>query len=327
MSKTSLYIALACVLAACTSEEDAVRVELAALAPSPAPADNPFSEAKFELGRHLFYDVRLSLRENVACASCHRQELAFTDGQATSIGSTGQRTRTNAMSLVNSGYAATLTHANFVLTSFERQVLVPLFGEDPVEHGLSGREALALERLRAEPRYEALFAAAFPEGWGLQSVVLALATFQRGLVSARSAYDQHLAGDDREFSEAAARGEQTFRARGCPTCHGGFFFSSAMAREAVPPQSFELAVRPSAKPAGIELLTGDEGDRGRFKPPSLRNVALTAPYLHDGSLATLEDVLAAYDIAPEDRHDVLAFLESLSDYALLEDARFADPWR
>lgn len=320
-------IVLASLLAACAEGEAALPRALPALAQAPAPPENPFTEAKFELGRHLFYDVRLSRNQDVACASCHRQELAFTDGEPTSLGTTGQRTRTNSMSIVNSGYAATLTHANFVLTDFERQALVPLFGEDPVEQGMSGRDALLLERLRAEPRYAPLFAAAFPDGATLQSVVLALATFQRGLVSARSAYDQHLAGDESAFSAAAARGAQSFVAHGCPGCHGGFFFSSAMERDAVPVPRFERSWRPPADVAqGLELLTGKQEDRGKFKPPSLRNVALTAPYLHDGSIETLEALLAGYEIPPDEHPDLLAFLESLSDYALLEDARFADPW-
>jgi cytochrome c peroxidase len=221
----------------------------------------------------------------------------------------------------------TLTHANFVLTTLQRQALVPLFGEDPVEHGLSGRDAILLERLRAEPRYQLLFSAAFPEGWTLHSVVLALATFQRGLVSARSAYDEHLAGDDGDFSEAAARGEQAFRARGCPDCHGGFFFSSAMARDGSQAPRFERSPARQDVAGGIELLTGRDEDRGRFKPLSLRNVALAAPYFHDGTTATLDAVLAAYGVAVDDRPDLLAFFESLSDYALLEDPRFADPWR
>jgi cytochrome c peroxidase len=324
---TRTCVALALSLVACAVEDDGA-VLFSPLPPAPAPLDNPYDEAKFELGRHLFYDVRLSLRENVACSSCHRQELAFTDDEPTSLGTTGQRTRANSMSLVNSGYAATLTHANFVLTTFERQALVPLFGEDPVEQGMSGRDALLLQRLRAEPRYAALFAAAFPEGWTLHSVVLALATYQRGLVSARSGYDRHLAGDDSEFSDAAARGEQIFRARGCPDCHGGFFFSSAMGLDTLPVPRFERTVLARlGAPSGLELLTGDEADRARFKPPSLRNVALTAPYLHDGSIATLQEVLVGYGITELERADLLAFLESLSDHALLADPRFADPWR
>src|SRR5262245_11379 len=149
------------------------------------PADNPMSEAKVELGRHLFYDVRLSGNGTQSCASCHQQEKAFTDGRAFSVGSTGEAHPRGSMSLVNIGYARILTWANSHLTSLEEQARVPMFGGEPVELGLdvSGRW---LRHLREDPIYRRLFAAAFPaegEAFTLDHVLAAIACFERAIVS------------------------------------------------------------------------------------------------------------------------------------------------
>lgn len=320
----------------------------------PAPADNPFSVAKFELGRHLFYDPRLSLNGDVACASCHQQSLAFTDGQATSLGTTGQHTHRNAQSLVNAAYATTLTFANFVLTELEAQAYVPLFSEDPIEMGMAGRDALLVGRLLDAPRYPALFAAAFPEvdePITIANLVRALASFQRGLVSARAPYDAYLAGDLDALTAQALQGLALFESRelGCTTCHGGRLFSSAFAwpeLETAAPIYVNngLHERYPVGNRGLQELTGQATDEGRFRPPSLRNVAVTAPYMHDGSLATLEDVIDHYNrggaphpqqhatirplaLSATERAALLAFLRSLTDTALLNDPRFSDPWQ
>ena len=125
------------------------------------PADNPMSVAKVELGRHLFYDLRLSGNGQQSCATCHQQEKAFTDGLTTSAGSTGEDHPRNSMSLVNVAYAATLTWANPTMTRLEDQALVPMFGRHPIELGL-GEDREWLDPLRREPRYVALFERAFP---------------------------------------------------------------------------------------------------------------------------------------------------------------------
>jgi cytochrome c peroxidase len=315
--------------------------------------DNPLTPAKVELGRHLFYDVRLSANENTSCATCHQRERAFTDGLARSRGTTGQLTARNTMSLVNSAYAATLTFNNFVLVDLEGQALVPLFGESPIEHGLVHHDARALKRLQDEPRYPPLFAAAFPNDaapFSILNVVRALASFERTLVSARSPYDRFMAGDADALSGSAQRGLNAFQSArlGCTKCHGGFFFSNALAfpSESGPKPVFEnnglYATYPRGN-TGIHELSGRAEDIGKFKPPSLRNVALTGPYMFDGSLATLEEVvdhyarggqpsatkspfISGFTLSAAERSELLAFLNSLTDRALIEDERFADPW-
>src|SRR5262245_19211359 len=171
--------------------------------PPTVPADNPMSPAKAALGRHLFYDKRLSANQTQSCATCHEQARAFTDGRAGSIGSTGETHRRGSMSLVNVAYAQALTWANPTLTRLEDQALVPMYGEHPIELGLD-RSDVWIDRLKIEPIYQRLFADAFgQQAFTRDNVVKALATFERSIVSARSAYDRyHFDRDDAAISDA-----------------------------------------------------------------------------------------------------------------------------
>jgi cytochrome c peroxidase len=341
--------------------------------PVPAvPADNPMSDGKVELGRHLFYDLRLSGNGGQSCATCHQQERAFTDGLARSAGSTGVDHPRNSMSLVNVAYAATLTWANPSLTRLEDQALVPMFGKHPIELGL-GEDREWLDVLGREPRYAALFKSAFPEDdepFTRGNVLKALATFQRTIISARSPYDRyHFDRDDEAVSDAAKRGEVLFHSQplSCFTCHGGFNLSGATitARSSLMATvEFHntglynlpgLLSYPEPN-TGIYEVTRNPRDVGKFKAPTLRNIAVTAPYMHDGSVASLEDVLAHYEaggrtvadglykgvghdnpnksarirgftLTPEERSDLIAFLNSLTDKEMLRDSRWTNPWR
>ena len=341
--------------------------------PRPAvPADNPMSAAKVDLGRHLFYDLRLSANGEQSCATCHQQERAFTDGLATSVGSTGEDHPRNSMSLVNVAYATTLTWANPTLTRLEDQALVPMFGRHPVELGLGDdREWLGV--LRRDERYVRLFPSAFPgepDPFSRQSVVKAIAAFERTIVSARSPFDRHhFDRDEQALSASAKRGEVLFHSQpmACFTCHGSLTFTGEVVSADSPPRG-----RPEFHNTGLYNLPGllsyperntglyestrDPKDVGKFKAPTLRNVAVTAPYMHDGSIATLEDVLSHYaaggrtipdgpykgvghdnpnksarirgfTLPAEDRADVIAFLRSLTDEALLRDPKLSNPWR
>ena len=336
------------------------------------PRDNPTTAAKVELGRRLFYDKRLSLNRTLSCASCHRQELAFTDGRAASPGALGDRTPRNAMSLANVAYAPVLTWANPILHSLERQALVPLVGTEPIELGMAGLDDELAARLCADPVYPPLFAKAFPEyptALSLKTVVRALAAFERTLISARSPYDRYrYEGDVAAISESAIRGEALFFGERleCHHCHGNFNLNDSMmhARNRIGEIAFHntglynldgKGAYPSDN-TGLEEHTGRPEDMGRFKAPSLRNVAVTAPYMHDGSIPTLEAVLdhyaaggrtiasgphagvgrdnplkssfvSGFTLSPEDRADLLAFLRSLTDEDFLENPGFSDPWK
>lgn len=339
--------------------------------PTPrVPEDNRMTRAKVELGRQLFYDARLSGNGTQSCASCHRQELAFTDGRAHGIGSTGEAHARNSMSLANVAYAPTLTWASHLVDRLEDQALLPMFGDAPVELGLPDAATL-VDRLAAVPAYADGFAAAFPDRTdpiSVSAVTRAIAAFQRTLISANSPFDECMRGDDDALSASALRGMDLFFSERleCFHCHGGFNFSDSVDHAGLPEPVrafhntglYDLDGN-GAYPAhdrGLFELTGKRPDMGRFKAPTLRNIAVTAPYMHDGSIATLDEVIDHYanggrDLAAgpyagagsssplkdefmvgfvledRERDDLLAFLDSLTDEQFLTDPRFADPFR
>lgn len=340
------------------------------LPPPQVPADNPMSATKVELGRWLFYDKRLSGNETMSCASCHIQALAFTDGVAQSVGSTGEIHPRSAMSLVNVAYASRLTWANPLLDRLEDQALTPLLGDRPIEMGLRDGEQRFSELLRTEPGYSELVARAFPtdtDPHSLLNGIRAIAAFVRTINSFDAPYDRYLAGDGSAMSAAAERGMELFFSERleCFHCHGGFNFtdSTTHANSNVDRVGYHNTglynlggdgAYPSDN-TGLFDMSGERRDMGRFKAPSLRNIAITAPYMHDGSVATLAEVIDNYerggrlvengphagdgrlspfksefvtgfDLADEERADLLTFLESLTDENVLSDPRFANPF-
>lgn len=333
------------------------------------PAENPMTEAKFQLGRALFYDQRVSGNGTQACASCHFQNLAFTDGKAVATGATGMHTARSAQGLANVAYHTTYTWANFSLATLERQMLVPLLGEFPVEMGLNDANILVmLKRLSDDAAYAQRFAQVFPDTAqpiSLENVIKAIATFERGLISATSKYDELLAhratltaqqehGRSLFFSEQAQ----------CSQCHSGFNFSdqTTVASDTVFKMPFHNTGLYNVDGKGgfpegnrgIFELSNRPADMGAFRAPSLRNVTVTAPYMHDGSIATLPDVLKFYaghgrtissgenqgdgranpfkdervariKLNDAEQADVIAFLYTLTDEKFLTNPRFADP--
>lgn len=342
---------------------------LPAWVPTPVvPADNPMSVAKVELGRYLFYDKRLSADGSMACASCHEQKRAFTDGKVVPTGVNGEPGFKNAMALANVAYLPVLTWANPNLKRLETQALVPIFGDHPVEMGMAGREELLLKLLREDKDYPALFRSAFPESTGeisLSTITRAIAAFERTLLSFNAPYDRYkYAGEANAISDSAKRGEALFFGERleCYHCHGGLNFTDNIqhARSGFPEIGFHNdglynLDGNGAYPAnghGLREFTGEAGDEGKFRTPSLRNITLTAPYMHDGSIPTLAAVIkshyakkgrAVHDGKPanplrsqfiegfaiddDEVMDLLAFLETLTDRDFIADPRFADPFR
>ncbi|MEQ1642183.1 MAG: MbnH family di-heme enzyme [Pyrinomonadaceae bacterium] len=336
------------------------------------PADNPMTAAKVELGRHLFFDKRLSINEKTSCATCHLQERAFTEDKKLSVGTTGDVHPRNSMSLANVAYAASLNWANPSVIHLERQPMVPIFGEDPVEMGMAGKEDLLIARLKAEPRYARLFADAFPgeaTRITLNQVNYSLASFVRSLISGNSPYDKYKYGKQPDaITKAAIRGEQLFFSEHleCMDCHTGFNLSGASnyVGKAVEKTEFEnnglynidgKGGFPKDN-TGLFEFTRKADDMGKFKVPTLRNIELTAPYMHDGTIATLDEVIEHYKaggrtiasgpnkgngslnpfksafvpgfrLTPEEKSDLIAFLRSLTDKEFITDPRYSDPWR
>ena len=340
--------------------------------PTPrVPADNPMSASKITLGRHLFYDMRLSGNGRQSCATCHDRSRAFTDGRARAIGSTGEQHPRGSMSLVNVAYASALTWGNPSMVRLEEQALVPMFGDHPVELGLASPSELAA-RLADVPDYQRLFHVAY--GGGRETITIdnitrAIASFERTIVSGRSPYDRyHYDRDDSAVSDAARRGERLFFSSplSCFRCHGGFNFSGAVnfeGRRGQPPEFHNtglynltgLLSYPSAN-MGVYDVTKKPEDVGKFKAPTLRNIAITAPYMHDGSIATLEEaidhyaaggrtiadgpyrgigrdnpnkspIIRGFSISTDQKSDLIAFLKTLTDDQLLHDPSLSNPWQ
>jgi cytochrome c peroxidase len=314
------------------------------------------SAAKVDLGRHLFYDKRLSVNGTESCATCHRQRLAFTDGLAHARGATGKFHPRSSMSLANVGYAPSLTWADPALTRLEDQALIPMLGDTPVELGLKNRGSEILALLHSDSVYRDLFPRAFPgesDPYNLSNTTKALAAFERTIVSLRSPYDRYRwAGDPTALSEAAKRGEILFFSgehAGCFRCHGGWNFNGDVRYEGgtakIAGEFFNTGVSTYVEPnRGLFEHTQTREDIGKFRVPSLRNIAVTEPYMHDGSLATLADVVDHYvmggkyadpnksklmhplHLTAAEKQDLIEFLKSLTDEELLHDPRWSDPW-
>jgi cytochrome c peroxidase len=338
--------------------------------PPRLPAGVTMSEEKVSLGRHLFYDPRLSGNETQSRGSCHLQELAFSDGLALAEGSTGEIHPRNSMGLTNAGYQPALTWANPNERELAHQALTPMFGEDPVELGLAGLEDVLLDRLRGDGTYQRLFSEAYPDRsdpYSIETVTDAIAAFQRTLISGDSPVDQYRRGDREALTESARLGQSLFFSERleCFHCHGGLGFTGTFDFEGKSAPEVEFHNNglynidgEGGYPfpnTGLFELTRRPEDMGRFKAPNLRNIALTAPYMHDGSIATLDDVLDHYaaggrnltsgphegdgrvspqksafvkgfDLTDEERTAVLDFLRSLTDPVFIADLRFSNPW-
>ena len=298
-----------------------------------APADNTLTEARAQLGKTLFYDKRLSRTAEIACASCHQQQHGFADKVPISPGVEARQGTRNAPALVNLAWSNSFFWDGRART-LEDQAGMPI--ENPVEMDLSLPEAVT--RLNADDRYPQAFNDAYGQPPSAETLRKALASFVRTLVSGGSPYDRHLRGDDGDFGDAQRRGEALFfsDATACFHCHpagaltdDGFFNDGSYTDGGDP---------------GRQTVTGRPGDLGKFKVPGLRNIAVSAPYMHDGSVPTLEAVVDQYNrggrghpsadpqIAPLSldeaaKADLLAFLRSLTDDAFLIDPRFGAPAR
>ena len=330
------------------------------------PADNPMTREKVELGRQLFHDPRLSGDGTVACASCHRPDLAYTDGRSRAVGIQGNIHPRSAMSLANVAYNETLGWDNPTLTSLEDQALVPLFNTHPPEMGVTGRENEILERFRDDQSYHELFHRAFPEDKdpvSMRNLIRALASFERTLISGDSLYDRWAYGGKVDALNPDERaGARLFFSRrlSCFRCHAGFNLSGPVVYEGsgAPEVRFhntglynEDGRGSYPEPnTGVYRITGRSEDMGKFRAPTLRNIALTAPYMHDGSIPTLDAVIDHYaaggrarslgsgarnrerpsrtdplitgfQLTIEERRQLIKFLQALTDEAFVRRAR------
>ena len=335
------------------------------MVPPPDAVTATMSDSRVALGRALFYDTRLSIDGTMSCASCHRQDKAFTDGEVTHRGVHGDVGLRNAPSVVNLAYMPVLSWANPNLKSVEVQVLIPLFGNAPVEMGMTGKEKALFAKLNRDCSMRERLRAAFPgkTGFDMEALTGGLASFVRSIVSFSSSYDRYKRlGDADAISPSAKHGEELFfgEKMECSHCHSGPTFSDNFQSRALPFPGISfhntglynedgLGAYPSNN-HGVRDITGRPPDEGKFRTPSLRNVALTAPYMHDGSVATLpavirdhyakggraatgpngrsplrDPLITGFSATDEDTRDLVAFLESLTDDNLLTNPAYSAP--
>lgn len=281
--------------------------------PLPAPVNLP--AARVALGEQLFKDVRLSADGQLACVSCHPLERGGADGQRVSTGINGAQGTINAPTVFNAAF-------NFVqfwdgrAGSLAEQAAGPI--HNPVELGSSWADVIA--RLSADEALLRAFRNAYPDGaLNAKNIADAIASYERSLITVDSPFDRFLQGDKAALSELEQEGYRRFRELGCISCHQGVLFGGNMFQKFGVMGDY-FARRPLSKAdLGRYNVTGRDEDRHVFKVPSLRNVALTAPYFHDGSAATLEDaipVMGRYqlgrELSPQDIKAISAFLHTLT---------------
>jgi cytochrome c peroxidase len=331
---------------------------LATLPPPSAPTDNPTTPAKVELGKLLFWDGRLSGNGQMGCVACHRPDLGWGTNTPISFGYPGTQHWRNSQTILNSAYYDKLFWEGSV-TSLESQA--PAAAEGAVAG--NGDTALMEMRLRLVPEYRKQFKAIFGTDWpNINDAWKAIAAFQRTIVTdpKRVPFDRFLTGDKTALSDSAKRGQALFEGKaGCISCHNGALVSDQKYyNTGVPPapewQKDEIyqvtfrwevyqkgvdekVYRTAADDHGLYYRTLDPKDIGKFRTPSLRELKHTAPYMHNGVLATLKDVVEFYDkgggpaktaalkplgLSASEKADIVAFLESLS---MSEPLLVADP--
>jgi cytochrome c peroxidase len=286
----------------------------------PLPANGSLRREVVELGQALFFDPILSLDSTVACADCHRPELGFTNRRATSVGVEDRQGTRNVPAIFNRAYGRAFFWDGRI-ESLEEQVLQPIMAEDEMALELDE----AIERLATDGRYSGRFNEAFGRTVNRTDLANALASFVRTIQAGGSLFDCFNAGDSTALNEQQRMGLDIFQGKGrCVRCHAGTNLTD---------ESFHntgVAWRDGVfQDEGRAIVTGESGDRGRFKTPTLREVSRTAPYMHDGSFPTLEEVvdfysdggranpnldaeLRPFNLAPDEKLALVAFLESLS---------------
>lgn len=305
-----------------TTELDApFQLHLPPGAPMPEfPEDNPLTKASVELGKALFFDPRLSRDGTISCASCHHSDRAFSDTMAFSLGVDQRMGQRNSPSLANVAY-----HPYFFrdggVSNLERQVIAPV--QDPLEMDHSIQ--LAAAAVTGDAQYERLSQLAYGVPIDAYVVTRAIANYERTLISGWSRFDRYFyEGDAAALTEGEVRGWQLFSSPelNCTACHNGFDLSD---------HSFQnIGQYLDYADPGRERISLDPADIGKFKVPTLRNIALTGPYMHDGAMTTLDGVIDHFAggglphpnksplmpnfvVSPEQKADLIAFLRALTD--------------
>lgn len=286
----------------------------------PTPPTNLNYAAKLELGKQLFFDGRLSKNGAIACAFCHNPGTGWADSRQTSIGIGGGLGGRQAPTVLNTAF----NHLQFWdgrARSLEEQAIGPI--QNPIEMGETHENVV--RKLNKIKGYQQQFRAVFGTDVNLQGTAEAIAAFERTVISTNSAFDKYVMGDSKAMEEGAVRGMALFKGKArCLLCHNGSNFTDNQFHNLGVPQ-----VGPMKEDLGRYNVTKAEKDKGAFKTPTLRSIAETAPYMHDGAFKTLEEVLdflnnggganshlsplmKTLDLTPEEKGDLLAFLKTLT---------------
>lgn len=335
MHRILLFVLVGCLLASCQKDapipEKTYELQIPAGFPEPKiPDDNQLTEARVRLGRKIFYDPILSSDISISCASCHAQLIAFSDDKAFSIGVNGKTGLRNAPTLTNVGYSTSFFRDGGA-PSLRHQAIFPI--SDSTEMNLSLAEAI--ERLNEHPEYPQLFKEAYGET-NNPPLTRALEAFQFTLISGNSAFDKYYyQGDNDALTASQKRGWILFNSNElkCISCHSGFNFSN---------DNFENnGLYETYADIGRARVTSLSIDEGKFKVSTLRNIGLTAPYMHDGSLGTLEEVIEHYasggsshpnkssfingfELTNTEKTDLINFLHSLTDWEFITNPEFKE---
>ena len=291
----------------------------------PAPSDNPQNAEKIALGRKLFFDKRLSLDGSISCASCHDPQKAFSDQRSKSIGINGQLSERNAPSILNAAFLKTAMF-DAHLATLELQAIVPI--QEPVEMGHNMK--ILIKQLRQIPEYQAAAQAIFGRDFDAWVLTRSLAAFERSLLSMNAPFDQYMAGNKKAMNKEQLAGWRIFSDElYCTKCHPAPYFTTYEAANNGLYASYE-----GKTDQGRFRIHHDSLDIGKFKIPSLRNLPLTYPYMHDGSINSMEAALEHYqkggaghplqdprilsfELSPKEKAQLLAFFNALVDTSYL----------
>jgi cytochrome c peroxidase len=290
----------------------------------PFPSDNPPSAQKIELGRALFFDKRLSLDESVACADCHNPSYAFTDRKAVSDGINGKHSERNAPTLLNSAFLQTVMF-DAHLKTLELQVIVPIQEATEMGHNMK----VLIPKLRAIPEYQKAAKTLFNRDFDAWVLTRSIAAFERSLISLNSPYDQFMRGNKQALTSDQRAGMKLFNTLYCTTCHPAPYFTNFNAEN-------NGLYKEYGTDKGRFRINLDSADIGFFKTPTLRNIELTYPYMHDGSLKSLDEVIEHYlvggkhpkgqhpsilplELTPREKKQLISFLSALTDTSYLKN--------
>ncbi len=257
------------------------------------------SNSKIILGRYLFFDNQLSYNQTKSCASCHDPQFAFSDGYRKSVGADGENLTRNAPSLLNTKYLKALTWGDSSIHEFYQQMNFPLFNEHPKELGWTNNESEIINRFKLDPFYQTLFSNAFPKEKNPFSTFFfqeAIAAFENQLQSQNSPYDQYVKGNKDAMNEKAINGLALFNSAslGCFKCHSLNVSQQQLLYANTGLYNLDEVGSYPSSDQGLYEITKNTNDKGKFRVPSLRNIMLTAPYTHDGSVETIQQMIYIY---------------------------------